>query len=119
MLSLLLAGYGGPMTASIETQVTQLVSEAFRIQHAKRITEAQQSSQEQSSTALREALLAHASIHIKRDILLSATEWKHFVPVLARVMPAIWFGVITGTWGSAKVTGSNDTKHVPHFFSLL
>ena len=55
--------------------------------------------------AVREALLAHADLPLKKN-QLSAGQWLHFIPVLARVMPAFWFGVIIGIWGSTKVIGS-------------
>lgn len=87
-------------STAIKTNVTMLVSEAFRIQQVKERNEAQATRAD--DRAVREALLAHADLPVQKSIL-SAGEWLHLIPILAQVMPAFWYGVVLGIWGSIKV----------------
>jgi hypothetical protein len=91
---------------SMETEITQLVSEVFVCRQAR---DTQQEQLMRGNTAaVREAILLHA-----RPVLitsaspgcepLSASHWKLLSSILASLMPVFWFSVIKGLWGSVKV----------------
>lgn len=91
----------------METEIAQLVSEAFVCKQPRDIQ--QEQLMRENAAAVREAILVHARPILNPDPFLgsseslSASNWKRLLPILAVLMPVFWFGVIKGLWGSLKV----------------
>ena len=94
------------------SKVTQLVSEAFRSKQAQETEMVQRAGEERR--AVRETVFAHANLPLKDK--LSASEWITIKSVLVLLMPAFWFGVVRGVWGTIKVI-FRCLLHI--FFSLI
>jgi hypothetical protein len=100
------------MVLRMETEIAQLVSDVFVARRARDIQHEQLVSD--NAAAVRGAILLHARPvlnphdHHEPDASLSseplsASTWKRLSSILAALMPAFWFGVIKGLWGSARV----------------
>ena len=97
-----------PLRRSMETQIAQLVSEAFVYRQAGRHIQ-QEQMRDNAAVAVREAILVHARPMLNPDASLddskplSAGNWKRLSSILVVLMPVFWFSVIQGLWGSVKV----------------
>ena len=76
---------------------TELVFEAVQSRQA------QKAHCKGKDMAVREAVHAHAGLASNLKLPVSASNWKTLRPIIALLMPAFWFGVIKGLWGTCKV----------------
>ena len=55
--------------------------------------------------AVRYAVLAHADLcpSVKQSTPVTPPAWILLKPIIALLMPAFWFGVVQGLWGTCKV----------------